>query len=68
MCFFNSIIELFGLPPATEDLNCTIAMGLTTFMCVNFTALKFLGFKRRLKGMCKPMAFVFPIRLLTDLI
>lgn len=67
--FFNTIIELFGLPPATEDINCTFAMGLCTFITVNVTGLKFRGgIRGRLKGLSNPSPIVFPIRVLTDLI
>ncbi|MEA4998138.1 MAG: FoF1 ATP synthase subunit a [Candidatus Limiplasma sp.] len=67
--FFNTIIELFGLPPATEDINCTFAMGLCTFAVVNVTGLKFRGGVRgRLKGLCMPSPIVMPIRILTDFI
>lgn len=67
--FFNTIIEMFGLPPATEDINCTFAMGLCTFMTVNVAGLKFRGGLRgRIKGLCNPSPVVFPIRLLTDMI
>lgn len=67
--FFNTIIELFGLPPATEDINCTFAMGLCTFTLVNVTGLKFRGgIRGRIKGLCNPSPIVFPIRVLTDLI
>lgn len=70
MCyvFFTTFIEIFGLPPATEDLNCTIALGLCSFIMVNFTALKFRGLKGRLKNLASPSAVVFPIKVLTDCI
>lgn len=67
--FFNTIIELFGLPPATEDINCTFALGLCTFMTVNVAGLKFRGgIKGRIQGLCTPSPIVMPIRILTDFI
>ncbi len=67
--FFNTIIELFGLPPATEDINCTFALGLCTFFLVNVTGLKFRGgIRGRLQGLSMPSPIVLPIRILTDLI
>lgn len=66
--FSASIIELFGLPAATGDINCTLALGLTCFLAVNVTGLRFKGVKGRLAGMCHPTPIVFPIRVLTDLI
>ena len=67
--FFNTIVELFGLPPATKDLNCTFAIGLCVFITVNVSGFKFRGGLRgRIKGLCNPSAIVMPIRILTDLI
>ncbi|NCB05612.1 MAG: F0F1 ATP synthase subunit A [Clostridia bacterium] len=64
----TTIIELFGLPPATDDINCTFALGLCTFLLVNVTGLKFRGIKGRIKGLCTPSPIVAPIRILTDFI
>ena len=66
--FSTSMVELFGLPAATGDINCTLALGLTCFLAVNVTGLRYKGFKGRLAGMCHPTPIVFPIRVLTDLI
>lgn len=66
--FFTTFVELFGLPPATEDLNCTIAMGLLSFFTVNIVAIKCAGLKRRLKNLATPKAVIAPIRVLTDCI
>jgi F-type H+-transporting ATPase subunit a len=66
--FSASIIELFGLPAATGDINCAIALGLTCFIAVNVTGLRYRGIKGRIAAMCHPTPIVFPIRVLTDLI
>jgi F-type H+-transporting ATPase subunit a len=66
--FFTTFVELFGLPPATEDLNCTIAMGLCSFFTVNIVGIKCAGLKGRLKNLANPKAIVAPIRILTDCI
>ena len=67
--FFNTVIEMFGLPPATEDINCTFALGLCTFITVNVAGLKFRGgIRGRIKGLCTPSPIVMPIRILTDFI
>ncbi len=66
--FFTTFVELFGLPPATEDLNCTIALGLLSFITVNVVAIKCAGIKRRLKNLASPNAVIAPIRVLTDCI
>ncbi len=61
-----TLVELFGLPPATEDLSCTLALGLTVFLLVNVTALREFGLGGRLKRLASPVFIVFPIRVLTD--
>jgi len=66
--FSTSMIELFGLPAATGDINCALALGLTCFIAVNVTGFRYRGLKGRLAAMCHPTPIVFPIRLLTDLI
>lgn len=63
-----TLVELFGLPPATEDLSCTLALGFVTFITVNVTALREFGLKQRLKRMASPVAVVLPIRMMTDIV
>ncbi len=66
--FMTTVVELFGVAPATEDINCTFALGLCTFLLVNVTGLKFRGIKGRIHGLCSPSPVVAPIRIVTDLI
>ena len=66
--FFTTFVEIFGLPPATEDLNCTVALGICSFLMVNITGLKFTGVKGRLKNLSTPSPAVFPIKVMTDMI
>ncbi len=66
--FSVTVVELFGFHPATEDINCTLALGLCTFLLVNVTGLKFRGIEGRLKGLSTPSPVVLPIRIITDLI
>lgn len=66
--FFTTFVEIFGIPPATEDLNCTIALGLCSFIMVNVTAIKFTGVKGRIKNLSTPTPVVMPIRIITDCI
>jgi F-type H+-transporting ATPase subunit a len=66
--FATTFIELFGLPPATEDINCTLGLGLSAFLLVNVTAVRSLGLRGRLAAWTKPSAAATPIRVLTDFI
>lgn len=64
----GSWVELLGVSPITRDINCALALGLTSFTLVNITALKALGPLGRIKHLASPMAVVLPIRVLTDCI
>ncbi|MCE5344270.1 MAG: F0F1 ATP synthase subunit A, partial [Eubacteriales bacterium] len=67
--FFNSIVELFGIPPPTEDINCTFAVGLCVFVTFNVAGFKYRGGLRgRIQGLSSPSPIVMPIRIITDLI
>lgn len=66
--FFTTFVELFGLPPATEDINCTFALGLCSFLSVNVVGIKFRGVRGRLHALANPIAVAAPIRMLTDMI
>lgn len=67
--FCTTIVEMFGLPAATSDVNCTLALGLVTFIAVNVAGLKYRGgIRGRIKGLCSPSPAVMPIRILTDCI
>ncbi len=66
--FFTTFVEIFGLPPATEDINCTVALGLCSFVMVNVTSVRFRGVKGRLRNLSTPSAVVFPVKVLADCI
>ncbi|MEG2860188.1 MAG: F0F1 ATP synthase subunit A [Clostridia bacterium] len=66
--FFTTFVELFGISPATEDINCTFALGLFSFISVNVAGFHFKGFKGRVKSMATPSPIALPIRVLTDCI
>ena len=66
--FSMTFVEIFGISPATEDINCTLALGLCSFVMVNFIGLKFRGLRGRIRGMCNPSPVVMPIKMLTDCI
>ena len=70
MCyvFFTTVVELFGLPPATEDINCTFALGLCSFVSVNVAGVRFRGVRGRMRALANPIAVAAPIRVLTDMI
>lgn len=61
-----TLVEMFGVPPATEDLSCTLALGLTVFLLVNVAAFHEFGFANRLKRLTQPNLLVMVIRMITD--
>ncbi|HML47625.1 MAG TPA: FoF1 ATP synthase subunit a [Clostridia bacterium] len=64
----TTLVELFGITPATEDVNCTLALGLSAFVMVNVTAIKHRGLFGRLRSLTHPYAVALPIRVITDCI
>lgn len=63
-----TLVELFGIPPPTEDINCTLALGLCSFIAVNAAGFSAKGFGGRIKSLASPSPVVLPIRVLTDCI
>ena len=66
--FSMTFIEIFGISPATEAINCTVAIGLCSFLSVNIIGIRQRGLRGRIKGMCNPSPVVLPIKILTDCI
>lgn len=64
---FSAATELFGLRAPTSDIVSTFAMGLITFILINFYGIKKKGVGGRLKGMTKPTPLVFPMKILSDI-
>ncbi len=64
---FSAAAELFGLRAPTSDILTTFAMGLITFVLINFFGIKKKGVSGRLKGMASPTPLVFPMKILSDI-
>ena len=60
-------IELFGLTAMTADINTTLALGICTFIMINYITIRHRGLKYRAQSYLKPMAAVAPVKLLSDL-
>ena len=63
---FSALTELFGLRAPTSDLTSTFAMGLITFVLINYYGIKKKGVGGRIKSMAKPTPLVFPMKILSD--
>lgn len=58
--------ELFGVRAPTADITMTLALALITFVLINYYGIKKKGVKGRIKGLAKPNAFVFAMRIVSD--
>lgn len=63
----NAVLELLGIEAPITDLSQTLAMGLFTFFWINYIGLKANGVRGRLRQYTKPVFFMAPIKLLTDI-
>lgn len=59
--------ELLGLRPPTADLVMTGSMALVTFFLLNYYGIKKKGLKGRIGSFAKPIPFIFPIKILSDI-
>lgn len=64
--FFGVLIELFGFRPAIADVNAAFSLALCTFILINACGIREKGIGGRIKYYFKPVAFIAPIRLVTD--
>lgn len=60
-------IELFGLTAMTADINTTLALGICTFIVINYVTIRHKGLKYRAQSYLKPNAIVAPVKLLSDI-
>ncbi len=63
----GSSLGLFGLRPITADLNVAFALSLMTFFLIQGSSLKRIGIKGKLKHMCDPYPFMFPLKIMEDI-
>lgn len=67
LSIFYSLSSLLTFRPPTADINVTGAWALMTFFIIQYSAIKSLGVKKRLKSFCEPMPLLLPINLLGEL-
>jgi len=61
---FANMLGLFGFRPVTADVNTTFALSILTFFLVQYNSFKSMGFKGKLKHMCDPYPFMFPLKII----
>ena len=62
----GSSMGLFGLRPITADINVTFSLSLLTFLLIQISSFRYLGVRGKLKHMCDPYIFMFPLNILED--
>ena len=62
----GSSLGLLGLRPITADLNVTFALSGLTFILIQANSIRKLGVRGRLREMCDPYPFMFPLKILED--
>lgn len=65
--FLGSSLGTFGLRPITADLNVTFSLSALTFLLIQLSSTKRLGLRGRLKEMCEPYPFMFPLKVLEEM-
>lgn len=64
--FLSNISGLFGIRPPTADYGVTLALGLTTFVLIQYNGFKYHKFGH-IKGLFEPLPFLFPINLIGEI-
>ena len=62
----GSALGLFGLRPITADINVAGSLGLLTFITIQSSEIRYLGVGGKLKEMCDPYPFMFPLKIIED--
>lgn len=60
----SNISGLFGLRPPTADYGVTFALGILTFILINFNELKHQKVSGFIKGLCDPWPIWLPINII----
>jgi len=64
---FANIVELIGLRPPTTYIPTAFALSIITFFLINFYGIRKKGLWGRIRDYGKPVVFIAPIKVLTDL-
>lgn len=61
------LVELVGLRPVVSDINACLGLSILTFILINIYGVKAKGPVGRVKYYFKPMWYIAPIKMITDL-
>lgn len=66
--FFANSLGIFGLRPITADIDVTAGLAVVSFLVIQIGAIKKIGSRARLKRMCQPYAFMFPMSVISAVV
>ena len=62
----GSLVSMIGLRSMTADINVTVTWAAMTFILITYNKIKYHGFGGYLKGFAKPVAFIFPLNVISE--
>lgn len=65
--FCASAFGLLGFRPLTADLNVAFALSILTFLMIQVNGIRVHGLKGKLKEMCEPYPFMFPLKIIEEI-
>lgn len=63
----GALISLLGLRSMTADINVTAGWAILTFVMITYHKIKANGFGGYLKSFAKPVAFILPLNLISEI-
>ena len=63
----GNALGLIGWRPVTADVNTTFALAFITFLLIQITAIRNHGVGGKLKEMCRPYPFMFPLNIIEQI-
>jgi F-type H+-transporting ATPase subunit a len=63
----SGLVELFGVRAPATDINFTASIAIMSFVLIFALGIRYKGVRGFLKAYSKPMIFMVPIKLLTDI-
>ncbi|MDR0425461.1 MAG: F0F1 ATP synthase subunit A [Clostridiales Family XIII bacterium] len=63
----GNMLGMFGFRPTTADVNMTFALAGMTFLMIQYNGFKTMGFVGKIKHMCDPLPFMFPLKIIEEI-
>ena len=62
----GSGLGVFGIRPVTADVNVTMGLALMSFLLIQISAVREMGFFGRIRHFCQPYPFLLPLNLIEE--